>query len=126
MPAACWPRGRPGSFARTRACSKPIWAAHRRVSMPEPVLAISGLSCGYGDEPVVRDVVLDVARGSITTVIGANGAGKSTLLRGLYGMIRHFGGRIVLGGEPIEALEPVGRLGKGLSFVPQGRCKFQK
>ena len=94
--------------------------------MPEPVLAISGLSCGYGDEPVVRDVVLDVARGSITTVIGANGAGKSTLLRGLYGMIRHFGGRIALGGEPIEALEPVGRLGKGLSFVPQGRCNFQK
>jgi len=91
-----------------------------------PILAIDGLSAGYGDEPVVRDVALEVLPGTITTVIGANGAGKSTLLRGLYGMIRRFGGTIALDGEPIHALEPVGRLAAGLTFVPQGRCNFQK
>jgi len=75
---------------------------------------------------VVRDVDLTVAPGSITTVIGANGAGKSTLLRGLYGTIRRFGGTIRFAGEEIQGLEPVARLARGLSFVPQGRCNFQK
>jgi branched-chain amino acid transport system ATP-binding protein len=93
---------------------------------PKPLIEIAGLSVGYGDEPVVRDVDLAVAPGSITTVIGANGAGKSTLLRGLYGMIRTFAGTIRLAGEEIQALDPVQRLARGLSFVPQGRCNFQK
>jgi branched-chain amino acid transport system ATP-binding protein len=92
----------------------------------EPLIEIAGLSVGYGDEPVVREVDLSIAPGSITTVIGANGAGKSTLLRGLYGMIRRFSGTIRFAGEEIQALEPVDRLARGLSFVPQGRCNFQK
>lgn len=94
--------------------------------MADALIEIVGLSVGYGDEPVVREVDLAVAPGSITTVIGANGAGKSTLLRGLYGMIRRFAGTIRLAGEEIQALEPVERLARGLSFVPQGRCNFQK
>ena len=94
--------------------------------MPEALLELQGLSVGYGDEPVVREVDLAIAPGSITTVIGANGAGKSTLLRGLYGMIRRFAGSIRFAGEEIQALEPVHRLARGLSFVPQGRCNFQK
>jgi branched-chain amino acid transport system ATP-binding protein len=94
--------------------------------VPEGLIEIAGLSVGYGDEPVVRELDLVVAPGSITTVIGANGAGKSTLLRGLYGTIRRFAGTIRLAGEEIQALEPVERLARGLSFVPQGRCNFQK
>src|SRR5580692_4824035 len=130
MPGGSWPRGRRRSSATTRACSRPIWAARRTISeprrVPDALIEIAGLSVGYGDEPVVRDVDLVVAAGSITTVIGANGAGKSTLLRGLYGTIRRFGGTIKLAGEEIQALDPVQRLSRGLSFVPQGRCNFQK
>jgi branched-chain amino acid transport system ATP-binding protein len=92
----------------------------------DALIEVAGLSVGYGDEPVVRELDLAVAAGSITTVIGANGAGKSTLLRGLYGTIRRFGGTIKLAGEEIQTLEPVERLARGLSFVPQGRCNFQK
>ena len=92
----------------------------------EPLLEVSGLSVGYGDEPVVREVDLAIADGSITTVIGANGAGKTTLLRGLYGMIRRFAGTIRFAGREIQTLDPVERLACGLSFVPQGRCNFQR
>jgi branched-chain amino acid transport system ATP-binding protein len=94
--------------------------------MPDALVEIAGLSVGYGDEPVVRDVDLAVPANSITTVIGANGAGKSTLLRGLYGTIRRFAGTIRLAGEEIQQLDPVQRLARGLTFVPQGRCNFQK
>jgi branched-chain amino acid transport system ATP-binding protein len=92
----------------------------------DPLIEIAGLSVGYDDEPVVREVDLAVAAGTITTVIGANGAGTSTLLRGLYGLIRRFAGTIRLAGEEIQALEPAQRLARGVSFVPQGRCNFQK
>jgi len=62
--------------------------------------------------------------GTVTTVIGPNGAGKSTLLRAVYGLNRHFGGRVRLFGQAIETLPPRDRLKLGIGFVPQGRCNF--
>ncbi|MEQ8344346.1 MAG: ABC transporter ATP-binding protein [Sneathiellaceae bacterium] len=88
------------------------------------VLELDAVATGYTDEPVVRDFSMQVLPGSITTLIGANGAGKSTLLRAIYGLNRHFGGRILLDGQEIQALTPVDRLARGLGFVPQGRCNF--
>ncbi len=92
--------------------------------MNGPVLAIRDLSAGYGEEPIVQGVNLDIAPGSITTLIGANGAGKSTLLKALYGLNRRFSGSVMLDGVAIDALVPAARLRAGLGFVPQGRCNF--
>ena len=89
-----------------------------------PLLALDDVAIGYEDFPVVRGFSLAVAEGSITTLIGPNGAGKSTLLRGIYGLNRHFGGRIRFRGEAIERLAPGARLARGIGFVPQGRCNF--
>ena len=88
------------------------------------ILEIDGLSVGYTDEPVVVDFSAAIPEGTITTIIGPNGAGKSTLLRALYGLNRHFGGRVRFLGQPIEHLPPRDRLKLGIGFVPQGRCNF--
>jgi branched-chain amino acid transport system ATP-binding protein len=90
----------------------------------ETLLELDHVSSGYLDEPVVVDFSLAIATGSVTTIIGPNGAGKSTLLRAIYGLNRHFGGSIRLGGTPIEHLTPRQRLRLGIGFVPQGRCNF--
>jgi ATP-binding cassette subfamily F protein 3 len=45
------------------------------------VLALEGVDAGYGDEPVLLDVELVVARGERVGVVGPNGGGKTTLLR---------------------------------------------
>jgi branched-chain amino acid transport system ATP-binding protein len=73
---------------------------------------------------VVVDFSAAIPVGTITTVIGPNGAGKSTLLRAVYGLNRHFGGRVRFFGQAIEALPPRDRLKLGIGFVPQGRCNF--
>lgn len=53
------------------------------------VVLAHGLSCGYGRRrayaPVLKDVSLDVARGSVVALVGACGSGKSTLLHAIAG-----------------------------------------
>jgi len=48
-------------------------------------LEVEGLSKGYGDEPLFKNLNLMVAVGERIAVIGPNGIGKSTLLRTLVG-----------------------------------------
>jgi ATP-binding cassette, subfamily F, member 3 len=45
------------------------------------VLALEGVDASYGDDPVLLDVDLVVARGERVGVVGPNGGGKTTLLR---------------------------------------------
>lgn len=89
-----------------------------------PILSLRGWSCGYRDEPIVRDLDLDLPRGGVTCIVGSNGAGKSTILRSVYGTIKRFSGSLLLDGQPIETLSPTQRMARGISFVPQGRCNF--
>src|SRR5690606_33547780 len=64
-----------------------------------------------------------LAKGGITTLLGANGAGKTTTLRAICGMVRAegsvaFDGEAIMG-KPTEAIV---RLGVG--HVPEGRGTF--
>ncbi len=90
----------------------------------EPILSVRDWSCGYLDDPVVRDFAFDLAAGSIACIVGSNGAGKSTVLRSLYGTIKRFSGTLTFRGRRMETLAPTARMASGMSFVPQGRCNF--
>lgn len=59
------------------------------------LLALEGVTFGYGRAPVVSDVDLEVAAGSFTGIVGPSGSGKTTLLRLLLGTIDPTGGRVV-------------------------------
>ncbi|NLD76956.1 MAG: ABC transporter ATP-binding protein [Acidimicrobiales bacterium] len=67
-----------------------------------PVLQARGISVSYGDDPVVRDLDLDVAEGSFTVIIGPNACGKSTLLRALSRLMRPDAGEVLLDGRPLD------------------------
>ncbi|MBM3567446.1 MAG: ABC transporter ATP-binding protein [Alphaproteobacteria bacterium] len=90
-----------------------------------PALAFEGVSAGYSDEAIVRDLSCTIEDRSVTCLIGANGAGKSTLLKSAFGLVRHLGGRLIYRGEAIHELLPEARLQRGIALVPQGRCNFQ-
>lgn len=58
------------------------------------LISAKGLTLGYGAEPVLRDIDMDIAPGEIVTLVGPNGSGKSTLARAVVGALRPRAGRI--------------------------------
>jgi ATP-binding cassette, subfamily F, member 3 len=50
-------------------------------SLPNPMLVLRDVVCGYGDVPIVRDVNRTVLAGQRIGILGANGQGKSTLVK---------------------------------------------
>ena len=50
-------------------------------SLPNPMLAFDGLSCGYGNTPIVENIERSVLAGQRIGILGANGQGKSTLVK---------------------------------------------
>ncbi len=89
--------------------------------MADPLLALDGISAGYGGARVIEDVSLAVAPGERLGVLGRNGAGKTTLLRTALGQTRLHAGRIRLDGRDLTALPPHLRVRAGLGLVPQTR-----
>lgn len=57
-----------------------------------PAIRIRGLAKSYGYVHVLKDVDLDVARGSIVALLGSNGAGKTTAVRILSTLLAADGG----------------------------------
>jgi branched-chain amino acid transport system ATP-binding protein len=87
------------------------------------VLALDGLSAGYGGVDVVHDLSLAVGAGRIVTVIGPNGAGKSTLLMAVMGVQPSRGG-VALDGTDVAGLGVEARVRAGMSLVPETRELF--
>lgn len=77
--------------------------------MGELVLCVSGLNKSYGDFEVLRDLDLQIERGSIHGLVGLNGSGKTTTLECILGLQRYQSGDIsVLGHAPIALHEAKG------------------
>jgi ferric hydroxamate transport system ATP-binding protein len=83
----------------------------RATSSTRPTrLAGSGLVLGFGKQPVVDGVAIELVPGRVTALVGPNGSGKSTLLRGLARLHRVDSGSVVLGHggdeRPVAGLDP--------------------
>ncbi len=101
----------------------------------DALLTVENLGVGYGDQPAVRAVSFDIARGRCLGVIGESGAGKSQAFLALLGLLpaqarvsgsARFDGHELLGGggrslrgrriamifqDPMTALTPHLRVG---------------
>lgn len=66
------------------------------------LLEVNNLSCGYGDESVVKDVSFALSHGDIGCLLGPSGCGKSTILRALAGFLPLSGGEIRLQSQSIS------------------------
>jgi branched-chain amino acid transport system ATP-binding protein len=87
------------------------------------LLSVRDLYASYGSIRVLHGVSLDVARGGVTTVLGANGAGKTTLLRAICGMVSRQG-QIVFDGARIDGMSTPDIARAGIAHVPEGRGTF--
>jgi len=67
--------------------------------MSEVILKISKLNKHYGLQHVLKDINMEIKKGSIYGFIGRNGAGKSTLMRIICGLATADNGEIALFGS---------------------------
>ena len=94
------------------------------VATTETLLAVNGLSSGYGEVQILRDVTLEVREKEIVALIGANGAGKTTLLWTISRLLEPMAGSVRFAGIDITAARPDEVVGAGVVHVPQGRRLF--
>lgn len=94
--------------------------------MSAPLLAVEGLSAGYGGTPVLRGVTLAVPEGGRVGLFGPNGHGKTTLLRAISGLLRPSAGAISFAGRRIDGLKPGRIVELGVVHVSQGNTLFPR
>jgi ABC-type histidine transport system ATPase subunit len=75
-----------------------------------PILRCISLRKVFGQNEVLRNINLDIAAGSVVSIIGASGSGKSTLLRCFNHLEQPTFGEVYLNGEPMGfRIKPDGR-----------------
>jgi branched-chain amino acid transport system ATP-binding protein len=86
---------------------------------------LRGVSAGYGDAPVLRDIDLVVPAASVVALLGPNGAGKTTLLRVASGLLRSQAGEVTFDGQRVTGWTPQRLAQAGICLIPEGRGVFR-
>ena len=74
--------------------------------MEESLLRVKEVGKHFGGLWAVNRASLDVARGSITALVGPNGSGKTTLFSVVFGLHKPDAGCVYFNGERIDHLAP--------------------
>ncbi|MEV1172308.1 sulfate ABC transporter ATP-binding protein [Nonomuraea sp. NPDC049784] len=85
-------------------------------------IQVSGVNKAFGGTPVLTNVSIDVASGSLTALLGPSGGGKSTLLRVIAGLETPDTGSVVISGVDATHLSPQRR---NVGFVFQHYAAFK-
>ena len=75
----------------------------------ENIIEVSGVTAGYGNKVVLKDIDFSVKCGEIFVIMGGSGCGKSTLLKHLIGLYRPFAGNISIFGQDIVTVSAAER-----------------
>jgi branched-chain amino acid transport system ATP-binding protein len=89
------------------------------------LLAVEGLTAGYGAAIAISDIGFALAGGTAMAVLGRNGTGKTTLINSIVGLTDRKAGSIRLAGADITRRRPEERARAGIGWVPQERGIFR-
>jgi branched-chain amino acid transport system ATP-binding protein len=88
------------------------------------LLEVKNTTVHYGKSLAIEDVSLEVAEGSVVSIIGANGAGKSTILRAISGLTPLTLGEIWFSNHRIDSVSTTEIVKLGIIQIPEGRHLF--
>jgi sulfate/thiosulfate transport system ATP-binding protein len=86
------------------------------------LITVDGVNKAFGATPVLRDVSVAIASGSLTALLGPSGGGKSTLLRIIAGLEHPDTGTVTINGQEATRLSPQRR---NVGFVFQHYAAFK-
>ncbi len=69
------------------------------LKLPNPMLDLVKVQCGYGDSVILREVSFSIRPETRLGLLGPNGAGKSTLIKTLATQLAPLGGKFTVGPE---------------------------
>ena len=81
------------------------------VGAAAPTVRAERLCASIDGRPILRNITIELAKGSSVALLGANGAGKSTLLRVLSTLLRPSAGRLSLFGQEATGPQVRARIG---------------
>jgi len=84
----------------------------------EPRLRADGITVGYDQRIISKDLDVSIPAGSFTVIVGPNACGKSTLLRALSRLLAPSSGQVVLDGKLISSY-PAKEVSRRLGLLPQ-------
>lgn len=82
------------------------------------MIAANNIALHLGGVPLLADISLTCAPGTVTALMGPNGAGKTSLLRVMCGDYHPSGGQVQLHGRPLEAW-PQAQRAQFMAVLPQ-------
>lgn len=82
------------------------------------MIDIKGLTCGYGEKMVLRDIDLSIKKGQFFGIIGPNGSGKTTILRAITRLVKPVSGGIFLDGSDMKDIH-FSNIAKKIAVVSQ-------
>lgn len=97
------------------------------MSGQDSMISIQHLSKSFGDNEVLKDVNIEIAKGEVVVVLGPSGSGKSTMLRCINLLEKPTGGHIFIEGKEItdpktdvnKLREHVGMVFQQFNLFPQ-------
>jgi iron complex transport system ATP-binding protein len=91
---------------------------NRKLYYAMAILEIQGLTAGYGNGDVIKNISFSLNRGEFLSVLGRNGSGKSTMIKAIQGFLMEMSGKILIEGKNMPSLKPR-ELAQKVAYVPQ-------
>ena len=84
------------------------------------ILTVKGISFQYPNHPILEDIDFSIDKGQMLAVLGTNGTGKTTLLKCINKILKPLTGTVMIGNNPITALNR-NELAQKIGYVEQQR-----
>jgi len=90
----------------------------QNIPVNKDIISVKNLSFTYKNQPVLRNISLEIKKGEHLGIVGSSGSGKSTFIKLMLRLHHNYEGEISIIGNDLHALDRK-TLAKMIAYVPQ-------